>query len=109
MTASDLTGLGLVTLHWDDRGNELTAAFEGPIRAPYSADSPEHTHIRLRLSLTGITALSITSWAVGLNADVTIAEQDGQVVARFTGPGTAVECTAQSADVVVGQTFRPVP
>ena len=111
MTGSDLDalrGLTLITLHWDERAAEVSGMFEGPLRSPYRAAEPDHDHVRLRLSLTGVTGFEVSGWSHE-PVDVTVTPSPCGIEVTFTGPGTSVRCLAAASGIVGISTFRAGP
>ncbi|WP_018685196.1 hypothetical protein [Actinokineospora enzanensis] len=104
-----VAGLDLVNLHWDERGQEVSASFEGPIHPPFTPDEPGHDHMRVRLSFTGVSAMRVTAWSHIPVDRVTIARDGDLVMAAFTGPETAVECTAAAVEMFILPTYYAAP
>ena len=109
MTDSDfdaVRGVTLIALHWDERAAAVTGMFEGPPRPPHRAAEPDH--LRLRLSLTGVTEVEVSGWSHE-PVDVTATPSPDGMQVTFTGQGTSVRCRASASEVDVVSTFRASP
>ncbi|GLZ37631.1 Imm50 family immunity protein [Actinokineospora sp. NBRC 105648] len=101
-----ISGLDLINLHWDDRGAELSVSFEGPLKRPFSPDEPDHDHVRLRLSFTGVSEFRVRGWSHIPIDSATVTQTADGVEATFTGPATSAEVTARSVELLAVSTFR---
>jgi hypothetical protein len=94
----------LYALHWDERGNSITASFEGPLdrgnRRAWNAP-PEHNRIRFHLQFPAVSDLEIRSWSHQLPIKIEQIELGDRVSVLITGEETNVRFTA-SFSILVG-------
>ncbi|ONI92600.1 hypothetical protein ALI22I_03180 [Saccharothrix sp. ALI-22-I] len=109
MNTSDLSACELYALHWDERGNAVTASLEGPLdeasRQTWNAP-PDHDWIRLHLRFDEISDLDVSSWSHHSPIRVDQIRTGDRVSVTVTGEGTNVRFTATAATLVTHRTSR---
>jgi hypothetical protein len=109
MSTSDLSAFDLYAVHWDERGDAITASFEGPLdeagRQEWDAP-PEHDWIRFHLRFPAVSDLEVRGWNYQLPIRVEQAKLADRVSVSVTGEGTDVRFTAEPAVTVGHRTSK---
>lgn len=108
MPASDAFPGDLDALHWDERGEAVTATFEAELddagRADWGADAA-HTRVRYHVRFTGVTDLRVAGFDHRLPLRLELAPDGGRVAVEVSGDGTSVRFTSTPPEHVGHRTF----
>ncbi|GAA2697024.1 MULTISPECIES: hypothetical protein [Actinosynnema] len=120
MPASDAFPGDLDALHWDERGDAVTATFEAELddagRADWGAEAA-HTRVRYHVRFAGVADLRAAGWDHRLplrlavvadgerGADGEQVPDGGRVVVEVSGEGTDVRFTSAPPEHVAYRTF----
>ncbi|ACU38384.1 hypothetical protein KCV87_33010 [Actinosynnema pretiosum subsp. pretiosum] len=98
----------LDALHWDERGDAVTATFEAELdeagRAAWGADAA-HTGVRYHVRFTGVADLRAAGWDHRLPLRLTVVADGGRVGVEVSGVGTDVRFTSAPPEHVGHRTF----
>lgn len=107
-----LSAFTLDSVHWDERGDAVTAAFEGPLdavgRAALEA-APEHDWVRFYLRFGRVSDFEVLRWSHEPAERFEYVPDGQRVAVTMTGPGSEVRFTSDPAVVVQHRTSRAAP
>jgi hypothetical protein len=104
MSISDLTPFEIYALHWDERGEAMTASFEGPFQA-----EPDHDWIKFHLRFPAVADVRVRGWNHQTPIKIEQTRTGDRVSVMLTGEGTDVRFTSEPPVEAGRRTYRSAP